>query len=158
MFYQSRRKRLHCHWPQCCFVLYQILQYVYFLYEVVNNQTPSLRQGISLLRENINIFMNVTYWNMFIICIYNIYNIIPLLCKKVKFHIKYLFGNRLCYTPKEPMIFISNLWKCLSISLSCLLHDGFHSCLFLYSCMLRCSVGHVSCQNINRNSLSYICN
>ena len=29
------------------------------------------------------------------------------------------------------MIFISNLW----------LHDGFHSCLFLYSCMLRGSVG-----------------
>ena len=46
----------------------------------------------------------------------------------------------------------------LSRSLSCLLHDGFHSCLFLYSCMLRGSVGHVSCLNINWNSLFYICN
>ena len=27
------------------------------------------------------------------------------------------------------------LIEVLSISLSCLLHDGFHSCLFLYSCM-----------------------
>ena len=48
------------------------------------------------------------------------------------------------------------LMKVLSISLSCLLHDGFHSCLFLYSCMLRGSVVHVS--DINRNSRFYICN
>ena len=67
-----------------CFVLYQILQYVYFFYVVVNNQTPSLRQG-SLLRDNINIFMNVTYLNMFHICIYKVYSMISLLCTKVKF-------------------------------------------------------------------------
>ena len=70
--------------PQRCFVLYQILQYVYFFYEVISNQTPSLRQGVSLLRENINIFMNVTYLNMHI-CFYKIYNMIPLLCPKVNF-------------------------------------------------------------------------
>ena len=29
------------------------------------------------------------------------------------------------------------LTKVLGISLSCLLHDGFYSCLFLYSCMHR---------------------
>ena len=32
------------------------------------------------------------------------------------------------------------LMKVLGISLSCLLHDGFHDCLFLCSCMLRGSV------------------
>ena len=54
--------------------------------------------------------------------------------------------------------FYFELMKMLSISQSCLLHDGFHSCLFLYSCMLRGSVGHVSCLDINRNSRFYICN
>ena len=73
----SRKKRAHCLLPQRCFVLYQRLQYVHFFYEIINNQNPSLRQGISLLRENINIFMNVTYLNMFHICIYKIYNMIP---------------------------------------------------------------------------------
>ena len=34
---------------------------------------------------------------MFNICIYNINNMIPLLCTKVKFHIKYLFGTRLSF-------------------------------------------------------------
>ena len=41
--------------------MFQILQYVYFFYVVVNNQTPSLRQGASLLRENINTFMNIIF-------------------------------------------------------------------------------------------------
>ena len=47
------------------------------------------------------------------------------------------------------------LIKVLGISLSYLLYDGFHSCLFLYSCMLRGSAGRVSCLNTNRNSHSY---
>ena len=58
-----------------------------FFYKVVNNQTPSLRQDVSLLRENINIFprINVIYLYMLHICIYKIYSMIQLLCTKVKF-------------------------------------------------------------------------
>ena len=61
MFYLHRRNRLYYLRPQCCFALYQILQYVYYFYKVVNNQILSLRQGVKLLREYINIFINVTY-------------------------------------------------------------------------------------------------
>ena len=52
---------LYCLRLQRSFALYQILQYVYFFYKVVKNQTPSLRQGVSLLSENINILINVIY-------------------------------------------------------------------------------------------------
>ena len=45
----------------------------------------------------ISIFIVVTYLYMLRICIYKIYNMIPLLCTKVKFLIKYLFGTRLHY-------------------------------------------------------------
>ena len=44
--------------------------------------------SLTTTRENINIFnifKNVTYLNMFHICIYRIYNMIPLLCTKVNF-------------------------------------------------------------------------
>ena len=58
-------------------------------------QIPSLRQTVSLLRENINRFINVTYLYMLYVCIYKIHNMIQLLCTKVKFHMKYLFGTRL---------------------------------------------------------------
>ena len=74
-----------------------------FVYKVINNQTPSLLQCVSLLRENINIFINVAYLYMLHICTYklknmiSLYNMIPLLCTKVKFHIKYLCGTRLHY-------------------------------------------------------------
>ena len=81
----SPKKRATLPFASTLFVLYQILQYVYFFYEVINNQTPSLRQDVNLLRENIDIFMNVTYLNMFHICFYKIYNMIPLLCTKVNF-------------------------------------------------------------------------
>ena len=47
-----------------------------FVIQVVNNQTPSLRQGVSLLRENINIFINVTNVCMLHICIYKTYTTI----------------------------------------------------------------------------------
>ena len=63
---------------------------------VNNNQTPSLRQD-SLLRENLNIFMNVTYQNVSYLHIQGIqYDSITLY--KGKFHIKYLFGTRLDYS------------------------------------------------------------
>ena len=55
-------------------------------------QSPSLGQTVSLLRENINIFINIIYLYMLHICIYKIHNMIPLLCTKVKFHIN-LFGT-----------------------------------------------------------------
>ena len=59
------------------FCLVSYIAVCIFLYEVVNNQTLSQRQGVGLLRENINIFMNVTYLNMFHICLYKRYNMIP---------------------------------------------------------------------------------
>ena len=44
---------------------------------VVNTQTPSPPLGVSLLRENINIFINVSDSCMLHICIYiqNIYSV-----------------------------------------------------------------------------------
>ena len=80
---------------------------------------------------------------------------IPLLCTKVNFI--YNICLELGFiTLKGTHDLYFELMKVLSISLSCLLHDGFHSCLFLYSCMLRGSVVNVS--DINRNSRFYICN
>ena len=78
------------------------------------------------------------------------------LCKG-KFHINICL-ERGFITLKGTHDLYFELTKVFSISLSCLLLDGFHSCLFMYSCMLRGSVGNVSCLNINRNTLSYICN
>ena len=69
----------------------------YFFYKVVNNQTHYLRQSVSLLKENINIFINVTYLYMLHICIYKIYSMIQLNCTKVKVRIRYLLGTRLFY-------------------------------------------------------------
>ena len=45
----TRRERLHCLWPQRCFALYQILQYIVLQGCI---QIPLLRQTVSLLREN----------------------------------------------------------------------------------------------------------
>ena len=67
-----------------------------FFYEVENSQAPSLRQGVSLLRENINMFMNVTYYVSFLYIQDIQYDSITLY--KGKFQIKYLFGTRLHYS------------------------------------------------------------
>ena len=102
-FINPEDKGLHCLWPQRCFA--------YIKYCNISQgckPIPSLRQTVSLLRENINIFINVTYLYMLHVCMYKIHNMIRLLCTKVKFYIKYLFGTRLHYL-KELMIFISNL-------------------------------------------------
>ena len=61
-------------------------------YKVVNN-FPHYDKIVSPLRENINIFINVTYLYMLHVCIYKIHNMIRLFCTKVKFHIKYMFEN-----------------------------------------------------------------
>ena len=80
---------------------------------------------------------------------------IPLLCTKVNF-IQNICLELGFISLKGTHDLYFELMKVLSISLSCLLHDSFHSCLFLYSCMLRGSVVHVSCLDINRNSRFYI--
>ena len=87
------------------FVFIQILQYI-----VLHGckQIPSLLQTVSLLRENINILINVTYLYKLHVSIYKIHNMIPLLRTKVKFQMKYLFGTRLHYL-KEVVIFISSV-------------------------------------------------
>ena len=49
------------------------MQHVHLCYKVVNNQTLSPRLGVSLLRENTNIFTNVSYLCILHICIDKIY-------------------------------------------------------------------------------------
>ena len=110
MFYYPRRKGLHCLWLQRCLALYQLLQYVYLFSKVVNNQTPSLRQGVSLLRENINIFINVTYLYLYVtyLHIQDIqYDSITLYKGKILY--KIFVWSLVPFILKELMIFISNL-------------------------------------------------
>ena len=47
-------------WPSVVLLCIK-MQHVYLYNKVVNNQTPSARLGVSLLRENTNIFTNVSY-------------------------------------------------------------------------------------------------
>ena len=100
-----KKKRLHCLWPEPYFASYQILQYI----DLQGcKQIPSLRQIVSLLRENINIFINVTYLYMLHVCIYKIHNMIRLLYKS-KISYKIFVWNQVSLLLKGLMIFISNL-------------------------------------------------
>ena len=81
------------------------------------------------------------------VCIYKMHNMIRFFCTKVKFHIKCLFWNQASLLKGTHDLYFE-LMKVLGISLSCLLHDGFHGCVFLFRCMLRGSVGQVSGLNI----------
>ena len=56
MFYYSRRKRLILLWPHVVLLCIK-MQHVCLFYTAINNQTPSLRLDVSLLRDNINIFI-----------------------------------------------------------------------------------------------------
>ena len=47
-------------WPSVVLLCIK-MQHAYLCNKVVNNQTPSPRLGVSLLRENTNIFTNVSY-------------------------------------------------------------------------------------------------
>ena len=121
--------------------------------KVVNNQIPSPRLGVSLLRENTNIFTNVSYLCILHICVYKIYNSVTLFKGKISY--KILVWSQASLLLKELTIFIYfELINVFGIMRSCLLHNDFHSCLFLYSCMLRGSGCHVSCISMYRN----ICN
>ena len=59
------------------------MQHVYLCNKVVNNQTPSPRLGVSLLRENTNIFTNVSYLCILYICVYKIYSSMNLFKGKI---------------------------------------------------------------------------
>ena len=149
------------------------MQHVYLCNKVVNNQIHSPRLGFSLLRENTNIFKNVSYLCILHICVYKIYKHIYkcfismyltyLRIQNIQFRDsvqskishKILVWSQASLLLKELMIFIYfELINVYGIMLSCLLHNDFHSCLFLYSCMLQGSGGHVSCISMYRN----ICN
>ena len=129
------------------------MQHVYLCNKVVNNQIPSPRLGVSLLRENTNIFTNVSYLCILHICVYKINNSVTLFKGKISYQI--LVWSQASLLLKELTIFIYfeiiNVFGTLG---SCLLHNDFHSCLFLYSRMLQGSGGHVSCISMYRN----ICN
>ena len=129
------------------------MQYVYLCNKVVNNQIPSPRLGVSLLRENTNIFTNVSYLCITHICVYKIYNSVTLFTGKISYEI--LVWSQASLLLKELTIFIYfELINVFGIMRSCLLYNDFHNCLFLYSCMLQRSGGHVSCISMYRS----ICN
>ena len=130
------------------------MQHVYLCNKVVNNQIPSPRLGVSPLRENTNIFTNVSYLCILHICIYKIYNSVTLFKGKISY--KILVWSQASLLLKELTIFIyfeliNNVY---GIMRSCLLHNDFHSCLFLNSCMLEDSGVNVTCISMYRN----ICN
>ena len=127
----------------------------------MNTQIPSLRQADSLLGEYIK------YLQILQICVsylHNTQNIQygpnTLYKAKGKVSCKILVRNqafRLFFLKGSHDLYIERI-KVVDISLSRLPHDGFYSWLFLYSCMFQRSVCHVSCLDMNRNSLSYIRN
>ena len=130
------------------------MQHVYLCNKVVNNHIPSPRLGVSLLRENTNIFTNVLYLCILHIWIYKIYNSVTLFKGKISH--KILVWSQASLLLKEPTIFIYLTFdlNVYGIMQSCLLHNDFHFCLFLYSCMLQGSGGHVACISMYSN----ICN
>ena len=129
------------------------MQHVYLRNKVVNNQILLPRLGVSLLRENTNIFTNVSYLSILHICVYKIYNPVTLFKDKISY--KILVWSQASLLLKELTIFIYfELINVFGIMRSCLLHNDFHSCLFLYSCILQGSGGHVSCISMYR----IICN
>ena len=82
-----------------------------------------------------------------------IYNSMTLF--KGKSSYKILVWSQASFPLKELKIFIYFvLINVFGIMRSCLLHNDFYSCLFLYSCMLLGSGGHVSCISMYRN----VCN
>ena len=87
------------------------------------------------------------------ICVYKIYNSLTLFKGKISY--KVLAWSQSSLPLKELTIFIYfELINVFGIMWSCLLHNDFHSCLFLYSCMLQGSGDHVSCISMYR----YVCN
>ena len=80
------------------------MQHVYLCNKVVNNQTPSPRLGISLLRENTDIFINVSYLCILHICVYKIYNSMTLFKGKISYEI--LVWSQSSLPLKELTIFI----------------------------------------------------
>ena len=130
------------------------MQHVCLFYSAVNYQTPSLRLDVSLLRDNINIFINVSYLCMLNICVYKIYSSMTL--SKIKFHIKYFLEPSFITLEGTHDLYLFRNINVFGIMLSCLLHNDFYSCLYLYSCMVQGSVGHVSCIGINRKNATFL--
>ena len=130
------------------------MQHVYLCYKVVNNQTPSLRLGVSLLRENTNIFTNVSYLCILHICIYKIYISSSLLKGKISY--KILFWSQSSLPLKELRVFIYfELSNVVGITLSCFASQRYPRRLFLYSCMLQGSGSHVSYISMFRNMCNF---
>ena len=80
------------------------MQHVYLCYKVVNNQTLSPRPGGSLLRENTNIFTNVSYLCILHVCIEKIYIASTLFKGKISY--KILVWSQASLLLKELTIFI----------------------------------------------------
>ena len=109
------------------------MQHVYLCNKVVNNQIPSPRLGVSPLRENTNIFTNVSYLCILHICIYKIYNSVTLFKGKISY--KILVWRQASLLLKELTIFIyfelkNNVY---GIMRSCLLHKSTISIVVFFS-------------------------
>ena len=88
------------------------------------------------------------------ICVYEIYTNNSMTLSKIKFHINtHLEPSFITLEGTHDLHVYRNI-NAFGIMLSCLLHNDFYSCLFLYRCMIQGSVGHFSCIGINRK----ICN
>ena len=80
------------------------MQHVYLCYKVVNNQTLSTCPGVSLLRENTNIFTNVSYLCILHICVDKINNFFDSVKGKISYEI--LVWSQASLLLKELTIFI----------------------------------------------------
>ena len=124
------------------------MQHVYLCNKVVNNQIPSPRLGKYKHIYKYFISMYLTY-------LQNIQFRDSVTLFKGKIVYKIFVWSQASLLLKELTIFIYfELINVFDTMGSCLLHNDFHSCLFLYSCMIQGSGGHVSCISMYRN----ICN
>ena len=99
----TAKKQAKFIWPNIVLISIK-MQHVYLCYKVVNNQTLSPRLGVSLLRENTNIFTNVSYLYILHICIEKIYISSTLFKGKISY--KILVWIQASLLLKELTIFI----------------------------------------------------
>ena len=119
-------------------------------------QSNSLILSRCQLRENTNIFTNVSYLCILHICVYKIYISSTLFKGKISY--KILVWSQASLLLKGLTIFIYfKLINVFCIMRSCCASQRYpYNCQFLYSCMLQGSGGHVSCISMDRNICTFL--
>ena len=112
------------------------MQHVYLCNKVINNQIPSPRLRDSLLRENTNIFTNVSYLCILHICVYKIYNSVTLFKGKISY--KILVWSQASLLLKELTIFtyFERIWHNTVLFASIVVYFSTAACTRVAEAML----------------------